>query len=605
MISPRLGGATPPGPHLAPVGGGGSSPIGDEGLRVEVPAGCWRLYPAADAAGARGYVAELTATTPADAPRVAWSTTQPTLWRLEEACGWAIPLLAQWRLRALPPVALPGDGSARAPGDPPAAGGPPKVQVSDGPPLTEEAIRRPAWQPSRASRVWSGGLALGSYGWLRHADRPARRWHEGTLRAELLGNPKTAGAIGDYSRWRILDGDDLVYAGSRIPGETGGTLGGDELLRAVLNTPAVLDRAGLTRTARQQDFVARHRDILTAAGTLPSHLYPPGSRVRLAAAWDIAGTVHAALTGGDGQPRYLWRPDVADLPGHPWQHQPTWTLQTPARALIPTLASPAWPDDARQVIVTTGSLVAAVEDPRFGVGTVLRTFFDQDDDVVYEIQPHDAPLPPLRLPATEVAVLRPSAWPSVDALLAARREGRLPLRPGEMLPTSTDEAVVSDTGTLHTFGAVADPLLLLDITRNLEPIEVPRERALSSPPPAASSTPEATTSPGNGDQPGPPTLATVAGIRAGKVEIDDPVHGRLAVDADAFTAARGLGAERLADLLARRRWLPTGAWPLDTAAALAVIHAPDDLPLAHRPPAPDDSLGSPSTGPTPPAWDGP
>jgi hypothetical protein len=96
------------------------------------------------------------------------------------------------------------------------------------------------------------------------------------------------------------------------------------------------------------------------------------------------------------------------------------------------------------------------------------------------------------------------------------------------------------------------------------------------------------------------------GGRGGRVvEIRDPVAGRLVVHASEYEAARRLGADRLAALLARRPWLPSGERPLETAAALAVIHAPDDVgnPRLHL--AAGDHADLPPSGPTPPAWDGP
>ncbi|WP_045876461.1 hypothetical protein [Pseudofrankia sp. DC12] len=629
MTSPPDDEATPGDNPPTSAKGQTSIEAGRSIVVVEVPAGSWRLYPTAEPDGSgRGFVAELTATREGDqtGPRqVLWWARRATLWRLEEACGWPIPLRVQRLLLTLPAHPNPRDprldryGPDTTPTGRPTAQSPGRQDATSAPPPTpqlgDDVISAPPGRPWRASRVRVDDGPGISYGRLRADDRPAHQWCHGDLHAEILDLPPNVTTIGALTLWRIRDRDGVVYAGPDILGRTEGALSGDELIRAVLHTPAILHRAAATRTRRQHDFLTRHRDTLIAAATFAEHPYPPGTRVRLTAAPAVAGTVLGSRTGTDGRRRYLWRPDTADLPGHPWQHHPTWTLETPRLHLIPTLTTTA--SDGQHgpsPILATGAVIATIEDPRFATGTVLRAHANHRGELTYEIQPHDAPLHPVMLAADAVVPLRPSAWPSVADLLDARRAAALPLRSGELLTSTHDQATTTDSGAPHPNIPPAQANTTPDPTRGAHPVDI---QALGLNPKAAARPPAVRTAPpatGNPDRPGPepahgdlPSPARPVDKPPATVAVHDPVYGHLAVRAADYEAALRLGADRLTELLTRRRWLPSRQQPLEITAVLAVIHAPGDVLGSHlhdpSPPAP--SSESPAAAPTPPSWDGP
>jgi hypothetical protein len=106
----------------------------------------------------------------------------------------------------------------------------------------------------------------------------------------------------------------------------------------------------------------------------------------------------------------------------------------------PTLA--AADANAGPAVLAYGATVAAVDDPDFAVGTVLRAFAVTPDLVVYDVRPDDPPLPPRWIPADDVTPLTGTAWPTVQDLLHARETAGLPLLEREILVTLREATIV-------------------------------------------------------------------------------------------------------------------------------------------------------------------
>ena len=276
---------------------------------------------------------------------------------------------------------------------------------------------------------------------------------------------------------------------------------------------------------------------------------------------------------------YRWRPDVANQPGHPWQHHPAWALETTELHLADILGTHPTIDDQPELPLATGAVIRTVDDPRFTVGTVLRALQYPTDPPMYEVQPHDAATRPVLLPADAVLPLRPSVWPSLDQLLTARAEAGLDLLPGEVLATTTETARVTDSPHgLRLYDIRPRPPGPADPTRGVTPVTVPDEvpallAVLSGPAPTVTSQ----------------LVGTTRLVR-------DPIHGDLAVHEAEYQQALALGPDRLGDLLARRPWLSPapGNLPLETVAALAALHTPLDVLTAFvglGQPSPTSALG--------------
>ncbi|MDT3444447.1 hypothetical protein [Pseudofrankia sp. BMG5.37] len=559
---PGAGGPVPP-HHPAGAGGDERAPV-----EITVQAGCWRLHHRLSAgAGPALFVAELVVDLHGGGIREqAWATGSPTLAELEEALGWVIPQPIQQVLRPRQPDR------------------PLRTDLSDH--LVSATAAR-GRRPTRTSIVRAGQQPPVSYGRLLHRDRPACRFEQDTMRIDL--HPAT-GPGGDTLGYRISEtvpGQPpvVVFSGSRddVPGWEDADA--DSALFAVLVSALQRARAG-DITRRQHDFLRRHHDlILTVAAGPPDEPYPPGTPVLLHAA-DPArratGTVLAAVDDTAGQ-SYLIRPRAASLPGHPWRGHPTWTLRAGPWHVQATFTrhAPDGPD-----ILATGAVATAVEDPRFTECTILRAF-DDDHGRRYEVQPH-APLPRLVLPADDLVPVRGTAWPTVTALLAARATAGLPPQPGELLVTLRETAIVTATPAgpgVTTLPSTNPPSPALD-PANIHPNPAP--------------THPATAGPGR-------EAATLRQDGQGTLRIDDPVHGQLLIDEDLFNQALRHRPDQLAAMLTRRPWLPPPhpTQPLFVTAALATLHAADEL---HLTPPPTDitpeAVDVPPTTATP-STDGP
>ncbi|MDT3444449.1 hypothetical protein [Pseudofrankia sp. BMG5.37] len=533
-------------------------------VRIETPAGWWRLFPMTDPTGlGRQFAATLSTTPTASQPEaVVWTTQAPNLWQLEETLGWAVPSAVRRILTTEPP--RPSLRNRQA--------------VSGW--LPDEAIQTAIYRPWRASQVRHSTTGAVSYGRLLHDEHPLREWRSGDLRAEvLLDEPDTDPDVATY-RYRIYQHDRVMFAGLyRPPGDGVGVRDNVEVraeietaLRVALRSPAARVRGDAGLTDRQVDFLDDHGAQLDAAVS-PEQPYPPGTRVCLL--WideeGPTGTVRAATVSRGGELTYLWRPDIADLPGHPWHAHPDWALRAPWHQITDTLTPPG----GRAVLpdagwLATGAVVRTIDDPRFEVGTVLRAFTRSRGAWSYEIQPHDAPLRPLVLPAHQLVPVRTTAWRTVHDLLHARHRAGLPLRPGERLVTWEWTATVLDTSPAPRVDPPDRPILPYDYrddaTLGDQPVEIATNRIRPLRPVRF-------------------RQGHTAHVVGDTVHVHDPAQGHLAVDTATYHQALHLGADRLAEILNRRAWLSPAERPLEVAAALAVIHARDDVaPTLDGPP---------------------
>jgi hypothetical protein len=506
---------------------------------------------------------------------------RPDLATLEEALGWAIPTSAQ---HALNLAAFDDDR-------------PPPGDEAEGP-LPPDAAGTRAYRPQRASLVAVGGDPPASYGALLRAEPVVRRWRPGPVELDLFGGQTDDGLAAIYRLSEAAGPGQpaaLMFVGVMTGIPDTGTVGSDEVIRGIVRHLAVRAVTDGSLTLRQHAFLARHSELLAGAAVeAADHPYPRGTRIAVHdgdPARAATGTVAAVVDGPTG-PEYLWRPDIADLPGHPWQHQPTWALRTAAHQAEATLEGSDRGVDGPGApqFHMTGAVVATVDDARFATATVLRTLVGAGPDLVYEVQPLDTALGPVRLPAAAVVALRAAAWRSLDDLLAARQTAGLPVVDSEVLVTSEDWALALVDGG-ETFLSVQR-----DGGRLFRALPDPTRGASPNPVPAGLHRPATLhTSAGSGR----PTLRQ----DGGRIQVEDPVFGRIEVGADAFHTAIRHPAAELAGLLARRPWLPScDGRPLFVVAALAVQHAPAELGLLSIGPPP---VRPPSGEPTGPVAGGP
>ena len=530
-------------------------PVGP-GVEVQVAGGVWVLRAVSDGDGGFQFDAQLTSR---HGVRPLWAATAPDLATLEETIGWALPADVQHALNieagsgALPPAAAAGREQA----------------------LPNDAVQTQAYRPSRASVVRIANDPPVSYGALLHAEGVTRRWRPGPVELDVFGGvDEDDRPVAVYRMSEARDPGQpptVMFAGVVVGLPDRDTLTSDDLVRRIVQHLALREMVDDT-SRRQRAFLARHSELLAAAAVEPpDHPYPRGTRIRVHdgdPSHAATGTVLAVVEGPTG-PSYLWRPDVADLPGHPWQRQPTWALRTATHDVQATLESPDTGVGApwAPLVQATGALVTTVDDPRFATGTVLRAVITPELDLLYDIQPHDATLPPVRLDAKAVIPTRAAAWQSIQELLAARATAGLPILDDEILVTRRERAVacVLD-GKVRFFHQETRPGP--DPTDGATPTAVPARllRAAEGEVSAA--------------------LRQTGDV----VEVEDPVAGRLAVSAPAFQAALRRPQAELAAMVARRPWLPPcDGRPVFVLAAVAAQHAAGDLGLL-----PDLATSSPS-----------
>jgi len=184
--------------------------------------------------------------------------------------------------------------------------------------------------------------------------------------------------------------------------------------------------SGASLTARQRHFLAHHgQQVAALVADVPTP-YVPGTRIEVPGrdGGHVTGTVTQPLRDGGTVTAYRWRPDAADLPGHPWHHLPVTraTITSPASAVTATLLGPDPGLREDTTPLAYGGIVSYLtDDGDTRTGDVVRVL-PGNGDVDYDIRFHGEPLdrPPTRLPGRDVVAVRGTAWPDLDTLLAAR-----------------------------------------------------------------------------------------------------------------------------------------------------------------------------------------
>lgn len=527
-----------------------------------MPAGWWELRRLPGDYAPSSFDATLVADRDGE-PVPVWATQAANLSSLEETLGWTLPADSRHVLLAAAP-ALPPRGTGGHGGDVPLA---------------------VAHRPTRASVVERAGKPTTTYGRLLHTETPGRVHRDGPVQILLHAGLSDTGPVLVY---RVSETTPdrlptLMFCAARTldPEER---LDADDEIRSVAGHLLDLSSAG-EASPRQLAFLHRHTTRLaTLAAGPPAHPYPPGTRVVVHPDDPHLRATGTVLATVDGDTGYLWRPDTADLPGHPWATHPTWALPVRRADTHATLDPPdtdlsvPQPGDGtnpyRPSVLSTGALVATIDDARFTTATVLRVFDDDEHGLRYEVQPHDAPLPPQLLPADDLTALRPAAWPTVEALVRARITGHLPPTPGEALVTVQEIGLVLDDD-LDGFGVIPVTPAPWTTCPTLVPDPFLTETAAAS----ATRTPAAYLA-----RPAPTIRHS-----GDTIHLRDPLLGHLAVPADLYTRALRQTPAALTALLARRPWIPTHPdQPHTITAALAAQYAPTELtaPTAGHDPAP-------------------
>jgi hypothetical protein len=358
----------------------------------------------------------------------------PTLGVLEERLGFALPsrvreYLADLR-RAAPPRPDTQTGTATAE----ARAVPSRLH-----PLPFGTVR----VPGRPETTYLAALTERS---------PLRTWEATrrvTYRVEILSihqAPSTGHAQLELT-YRLSVDDVVVFSGDDVLAPVQADPAGDEAIREVVTLLTYADPE-IPLTAAQQRFLGRHADTLRDLTRDPTPPYSPGTRITVTAPGDpVTGVItqvtqvpDAADTGGrreaDADPTtYLWRPDTADLPGHPWHANPGNALVTAAEHVAPTLAGPdrGLTGRAGQLpLAYLAEVLIGTDDAAAVRATVLRTLGDADGSLVYHLRGDRDEV--IRLPADQVVPVTGTAWPSIQALVEARDNDDIPLLPGEILP---------------------------------------------------------------------------------------------------------------------------------------------------------------------------
>jgi hypothetical protein len=461
----------------------------------------------------------------------------PGLGALEEVLGFVLPAVVRAALaddrRARPALAVPrSDTTIPEPG-------PPR------PLATYPEWGSPVAVPPEAQPV--------AYGVRLEQDPPdaVADLGDGT-RLELRGG-EARPATGDRRvAYRLTHHGHVMFAGEDIFAPADADLTAADAGRALL--ALVLDPDAPQRTrylsSAQTAFVRDHGDRLRAAVEPPQHPYPVGTRVAaLVGGERVTGVVTYAAVNQDRVLAYSWRPDVAELPGHPHRHHHEHQLASPPQRLAPTLAPPFAAPAGEGVPLTFGAVVALAH-PDSGErveAVVLRAYRDGGARFLYQVQPLEAGSgAELVVAAEECALVRGTWWPSHDDLVAARTSAGLELTPGEVFATRG----APGPGPLPVAGSEPPSLTLQQRMAAL---------ALDAGPPP------------RGDH----VHVTMHGD---VVLVGDRHHGWLAAPADRWEVAGRRPAAELAVLVreAAPVVLTGGEHPL-VLAALAAVHAPGAL----------------------------
>ncbi len=343
--------------------------------------------------------------------------------------------------------------------------------------LTPEHVARDArLRPWRASRVDLAATAPTTYGKLRHDDPPLRSWMDpgGDIHIEITSaaavrtkhstDPALAVAYRvNHEGLAVFSGRSVTLAGNVDPTS-------DAALRAVVDDLPRLRAKALT--GRQREFLDASGHLAHAVAEMPAGA---GTRIAVQGPPGLpgaTGTVLMVIPGRSGE-RCLWRPDAADLPGHPWRGDRTRLIDTPAELATPVLtakdtavAHPTAPPH-----LTYGALIATIDDADTIGGVVLRAF-PTEKDLIYEFQPVEVGQSARRIDAGEVVPVTGTAWPDLETLLAARDAANISLAVGESLLTLREAARVVDRPRGPALGPIT-PVDSLDLALDPDLLSAP------------------------------------------------------------------------------------------------------------------------------------
>jgi hypothetical protein len=411
------------------------------------------------------------------------TVTGATPWALEEQLGFPLPHLLHQSLRRLrrpaprvptPDTAAPpsGSGIRGVPGDPPVGG--PVHGVRGFGPTWASRLHLPD-QPDLPAAVLFYGKAL-------RADPPGRRvWHAGEIRLDVVWASPTANG------YRLSHRDQIIFAGEDLVVEAPEWAATDEDVRRLVYLLTTYDPDAVGMTTPQRRFVEEHGQELTRAIAPPATPYPVGTRVIDASL--RRGTI-AYLIGDPGGEvtSYGWRPDLAELPGHPWRDLPHAAVITAAAKLLPTLEGidvglEGW-TPARPLAYGALVTIPNPDDTATVTATVIRGY-TTPAGIVYHLQPHDYSTARVVVPASAVSPIRGTAWPSWSAMVAARDTTGIVQDPDEII----DFAILSQPGMRAagylTSAAPAPAVEIIGGTAQVRDIdhgviEAPRERFIAA-----------------------------------------------------------------------------------------------------------------------------
>jgi len=431
-------------------------------VRITVRTGWWRFLPTTDAGGGASVTAQLLRLNGgSESADLVVTAVGRSVRELEQTLGFRLPSTVEGALRRVRPrddLVLPGP-----------VGGWKAAQAR----LLLDIGLDPEELPWRASRVDADGCVPDTYGRLMHADRPLRSWQHDPYRVEIVDSSRDNPFLDEEPfqlTYRICLGDRVVFAGDDVTVAARLTDRSDDAVREVVRQ--VLDRPRNPRdlTYTQQSFLEVQQDRLTLRTRSVTPPYPPRTRIRVDIGGGIAATgiVRGPVVRDGRTTGYLWRPDVADLPGHPGYRNPDHLRYADAAQVRDTLAArdTAVEGPDGPLVLTFGATVASIDDPRFERGRVLRAV-DDGGRLTYDVQPHNDRAARYRVDVNDVIPLTGTAWPTIDRLLDARTAAGVPLISGEILVAVREIAMMPTGAPLVPAALVRHPLLSPD--RILDP----------------------------------------------------------------------------------------------------------------------------------------